>query len=177
MDDPGSIGGLLPRRRQLRGASAVEAAIVMPMLLAFVYGLIYYSYLFVLQETVTYAAQEAAEAAVAVDPRQDDDAYTAAIETEARQTVVEVFDWLPAGQQIRVLGADGDGSQTVAVDIIPDASGIGATVAVTVRYTVIGGGDTDGGLGPLFPVLRLPAGIGVFPPLPDQLVSRGTASI
>ena len=54
------------RPRQLGGA-AVEFAFVFPFLFFLMYGVLVYSYLFVLQESINFAAQEAAEAAVKVD--------------------------------------------------------------------------------------------------------------
>src|SRR5258708_37699419 len=54
--------------RTQRGAAAVEFAFVFPVLFLLIYGVIVYSYIFVLQESINYAAQQAAEAAVAVEP-------------------------------------------------------------------------------------------------------------
>ncbi|MGH8458645.1 MAG: TadE/TadG family type IV pilus assembly protein, partial [Nevskiales bacterium] len=58
-------------RRSESGAAALEFAILLPLLLLLIYGLFVYSYMFVVQEAITFAAQEAAEAAVKVDPAQD----------------------------------------------------------------------------------------------------------
>lgn len=56
-----------------RGASAVEFALVFPVLFLLVYAVIVYSYTYVLQQAITYTAQHLAEAAVAVNPTPSSD--------------------------------------------------------------------------------------------------------
>lgn len=55
-------------RREQGGAAAVEFAFVLPILLFLVYATVVYSYLFVVRESIEFAAHKGIEAAVAVDP-------------------------------------------------------------------------------------------------------------
>lgn len=163
----GAVPGAGSRRRQ-GGAAAVEFAFVFPVLFLLIYGVIIYSYIFVLQESINFAAQEAAEAAVQVDPDEDDrDALRIA---EIRRTAVNVLGWLPENQRQRVLGDD-DGS-AVGVQFCTAGNGIcpasSDAVTVTLSFRVMEP--------PLFPVLSLP-GLGEVPPLPERLVARATALI
>ena len=55
-------------RTRQRGATALEFAFVFPLLFLLMYGILVYAYIFLLTESLTFVAQEAAESAVAVDP-------------------------------------------------------------------------------------------------------------
>ena len=63
-------------RKRQHGSAAVEFTFVFPLLFMLVYGVITYSFLFLLTTAVHYAAQVGAEAAVAVAPRADCLLYT-----------------------------------------------------------------------------------------------------
>src|SRR5690606_27104241 len=93
-------------RTRQAGAAVVEFAFVFPILFLLVYGVIVYAYVYVVQQSITYAAQEAAEAAVAVSPAQDDP--FAQQQAVVRASAVSVLSWLPASQRQRVLGAGGE---------------------------------------------------------------------
>lgn len=132
------------------GAAAVEFAFVFPLLFLLIYGVIVYSYVFVLQESIAYAAQKSAEAAVAVAP--DAPGYDGLAREQAKIMAGRVLAWLPASQRERVLGDDNG-----KVEVTFVAVGDGDAVQVTLRFELTG----------LFPVLNLPL-IGSVPPLPDR---------
>ncbi len=155
------------QRRPQRGAAAVEFALVFPMLFLLVYGVIVYAYVFVLQESIVYAAQEAAEAAVAVDPEVGGFAEQQAV---VRSTAVAVLGWLPQSQRSRVLG---DGGEKVAVRLCPEGSQgcpiDSDALVVTLTFDVL----TPT---PLFPVLNLYI-VGSVPPLPTALTATAVVRI
>jgi hypothetical protein len=115
------------------------------------------------QEAITFAAQEAAEAAVKVDPAQDPADYEAAVRTEIIATATRVLDFLPAAQRERVLGSDGS---KVQITVGPSPSGIGGVVTVNLSFAFSG----------LFPVIPLP-GVGAIPPMPSTLEARGVVGV
>ena len=76
----------IPPARGLRrhgGAAAVEFAFIFPVLFMLTYGAVVYSYAYVLKQSLTFAAQEAAEAAVDIDP-----ANTSASDYKGALTVI-----------------------------------------------------------------------------------------
>jgi hypothetical protein len=74
-------------RRGQSGAAALEFAFILPLLLFLIYGMVIYAYVFIVQEAITFAAQEAAEAAVKVDPAQSPEDY----QDTVRQAVAAVL--------------------------------------------------------------------------------------
>lgn len=150
-------------RRGETGAAALEFAILLPLLLLLIYGMFVYSYMFVVQEAITFAAQEAAEAAVKVDPAQDADDYDAAVRAEVVATATRVLGFLPPAQRARVLGSDGSG---VIITIGASPTGIGGVVTVNLSFLFTG----------LFPAIPLP-GLGSIPPMPATLVARGVVGV
>lgn len=139
----------------------MEFAFVFPLLFFLMYGVIAYSYLFVVQESLHFAAQEAAEAAVRADGR-DPDADLTRIAL-ARETAARVLGWLPASQRARVLGDD---NQKVAVSFGTAPDPQTDTVIVQLQFEVRG----------LFPVLSLWL-VGEVPPMPERLVARAEARV
>lgn len=160
-----TMGG--SRRCRQSGAAATEFAFVFPLLFLLIYGTVVYSYLFVLKESITYAAQAAAEAAVAVDLNQTTANRQAAIIAVARQKAVLTLNWLPQSQRQRVLGDDSGSKVTVNFGAA-DVAGL-QTVNVALIFDVATGT-------PLFPVLNLPL-VGEIPPLPDTLAVNAVALI
>lgn len=157
---------MLARSRQ-SGATAVEFALVFPMLFILFYSVVIYSYLFVLQESVSYAAQESAAAAHRVNPVGNEN-FDETVIQQVRARAAAVLDWLPDSQKARVLGAvacsGGEGGGGAGVEVcIDNATDV---VQVNVRFDVLG----------LFPVLSMPL-IGELPPLPDVLTGSGTALV
>ncbi|HXG28480.1 MAG TPA: TadE/TadG family type IV pilus assembly protein [Nevskiales bacterium] len=150
-------------RRGESGAAALEFAIMLPLLLLMIYGIVVYSYMFIVQEAITFAAQEAAEAAVKVDPAQDPADYEAAVRAEVVATATRVLDFLPPAQRERVLGSDGS---KVEVTVADSPTGIGGVVTVNLVFSFSG----------LFPQIPLPA-LGPIPPMPGTLVARGVVGV
>lgn len=60
------------RRERLRGAAIVEFAVVAPVLIAILMGIIEYGYVFLVQQTLTNAAREGARIAVLQSTTSDD---------------------------------------------------------------------------------------------------------
>lgn len=150
-------------RAAQRGASAVEFAFVFPILFLLVYGVIVYSYVYVLQQAITYTAQQSAESAVSVNPVTDDQAtLNANIERRVKAVAVASLQWLPANQRVRVLGATGEKVQVAFQTIDTDQS----VVKVTLVFDMPG----------LFPALSFPV-LGSIPPLPLQLRAQAVARI
>jgi Flp pilus assembly protein TadG len=157
----GAHAACLPAASGLRqrGAAAVEFAFAFPILFLLIYGVIVYSYVFMLQQSINYAAQQAAEAAVAVTP--DAAGYDALASAQARSMASRVLQWLPQAQQTRVLGDNGD-----RVEVSFGSAGDSDVVQVRLRFTLPG----------LFPVLVLPF-VGEVPRLPAQLVAQAVARV
>jgi len=157
-------------KKRQSGAMAVEFAFVFPFLFILLYATIVYSYLFVIQEALTYTAQEAAEAAVAVDP-SDDNAATLRTQV-VRATAVSTLSWMPASQRTRVLG-DASGSAVNVTICLAGSSAIcppdTAGVIVTLNFTVTS--PTA-----LFPVIDIP-NLFTLPPLPAVLTATAVARI
>ncbi|MES2684417.1 MAG: TadE/TadG family type IV pilus assembly protein [Pseudomonadota bacterium] len=153
--------GQMQAKSRQRGASAVEFAFVFPILFLLVYGVIVYSYVYVIQQSITYSAQQSAEAAVAVNPLPEATLNTR-IEQRVRAVAVQSLNWLPADQRQRVIGATGEKVQVAFVTIASDQN----VVQVTLEFTVLG----------LFPAMTLPL-VGNIPPLPSQLRAQAIARI
>lgn len=156
-------------RRAQGGAAAVEFAFVFPILFLLIYGVIVYSYVFVLQESINFASQEAAEAAVAVDPDEPDaDALRdAAVRATARATL----GWLSDAHRERVLGS---GEQKVGVEFCQAGAGTfcpgdSDAVRVTLVFDIA---ESE----PIFPVLNLYI-VGRVPPLPETLTAQAVARL
>ena len=159
-------GGHQATTGRQRGATAVEFALVFPMLFVVFYSVVVYSYLFVLQENISFAAQESAAAAHRVNPVGNPD-FDGNVTTQVQERAAEVLAWLPESQRSRVLNAAacaGGESNESGVEVCVD----GATNVVTVNLRF----NVDG----LFPVLRMPL-LGELPPMPDMLVGSGTALV
>lgn len=152
----------MPRRQS--GATAIEFAFVLPLLLALTYAMFVYAYVYVVYESINYAAQQGAESAVAVNPALDD-AYFGSVQTYAQTTARGVLSWLPADQlsslTINVLPCNVSGGGG-ASPYCPLTDSGGMPIVVQINFP----------LGNLFPVLQLP-GIGSVPPLPASLVGVG----
>lgn len=154
--------------RAQSGAALVEFAFVFPILFLLVYGVIVYAYIYVLKQSIVYAAQEAAEAAVAVDPSIDD--AFAQQQTVVRATAVAALSWLPESQQARVVGS---GGERVEVTLCPmgtqDCPTDSDALRVTLRFDIANPSS-------LFPVLNLYI-VGSVPPLPDTLTASAVVRI
>ncbi len=143
-----------------RGASAIEFAFVFPVLFLLVYGVIVYSYVYVLQQSITFAAQHAAEAVSSV-AMQPVESYDKRVLDHIRSTVTEQLRWLPEDQRSRVLGTSG-------ANVTADFSEVdgSSVVRVGLRFDLPG----------LFPSVELPL-VGKVPPLPPALIAQATARL
>lgn len=144
------------RRGRQSGATALEFAIVFPILFLLTYGTVVYGYVFFLKQTVNYAAQQGAEAAVAVDPDADD-----ADELRQERVVESINDtlgWLPAAQRSRVKICQD--SECVVED---------DTITVRVEFQL----STPSWL---FPAVEMP-GLGAVPPMPTVLQATAAARL
>jgi len=144
-----------------RGSSAVEFAFVFPILFLLVYGVIVYSYVYVVQQSITFNAQQFAEAAVAVNPLPEAD-LAERIEARVNAVATQSLGWLPTQQRTRLTGANGGNQYTQIVSVATDES----VVKVTVEFSVTG----------LFPALDFPV-VGKIPPLPSKLRAQAVARI
>jgi Flp pilus assembly protein TadG len=160
-----------PRRGRQQGGAIVEFAFVFPVLFLLVYGVIVYAYIYVLQQTLVYAAQESAESAVAVDPLVADQlGFDAAYPPVVRATAMSVLSWLPASQRARVVGSDGERVEVVRCPQgAPDCPVDGNALRVTLRFELMQ--PTS-----LFPVLNLYS-VGTVPPLPNTLTATAVVRI
>lgn len=169
------------RTGRQRGAAAVEFAFVFPILFLLMYGVIVYAYIFVIQQSLHYAAQEGAEAAVKVDPTSA--GADLRRREEARRAAADVLRWLPADQRERAVGTDA-GDRVVA-DVCPRGGSVNGiacpadsdAMIVTLRFPVLQ--STDGcaaSKDDLFPVLCLYL-VGRVPPMPQNLTASAMARI
>ena len=164
--------------RTQRGAALIEFAIILPMLLILLVGMIYYGYVFMLQSAVNNAAQQAAGAAVAVDPvgrsssGSGPDSYPAVVGQAVVDTIASNLDWLPAS----ILdGATGD--SLVCNDGDSEASlGCGTTIDGSGLLRVVVSLNVTANSSPLLPQINLPP-FGPIPPVPGGGVLTGTAEV
>jgi len=144
--------GGLPSR--MRGASAVEFALLFPLMFAITYGGIVYSYMYLLQQSVNFAAQQGAQAAVAVVPGSDPSATKQLQVTNATSAAQSTLNWLPSGQRGLVTFPATAGR----------CNNPGGTFAFEVDFTPTS----------LFPMVKLPL-VGTFPPVPATIYACAVA--
>jgi len=144
----------------------VEFAFVFPILLAVFYGGVVYTYVFVLQQAITYSAQQGAQAAVAVVPTTDAATTSAARLVQADSAAHSALSWLPGDQYGRVSTTIPQ-SLTCGGAVAPPAN----SFVYQVSFNLAGGGAVT----PLFPTLvNLPL-VGSIPPFPTTLVACAVA--
>lgn len=166
MNLKGTVGADMSRRSRQLGSAVVEFAFVFPILLFLIYGLVVYSYIFVLQESVTFVAQQAAASAVSVAPSSSTSTTNSQITTLAQTTVNQYLSWLSADQLARVSTVVTFCSTSGGVTCPTDGTN---AVVVTVNFNMNVPSQ-------LFPTLDFgPAG--AFPPMPANLVSTSTVRI
>lgn len=150
-----------PTRSPQSGAAAIEFAFIFPVLLAVIYGGMVYSYVFFLQQAINFAAQQGAQAAVAVAETGTSTDQTNRA-NQANAVAMNALNWLPGGQVGLVTTTPGT--------TCPGMAGVANTFSYTVNFNLSGTG------GPLFPSLvNLPMGLGTIPPLPAVLTSCSVA--
>lgn len=77
-----------------KGAALIEFALVLPLLLAIIVGILYYGYAFVLVSAAQNAAKLGVESAVGVSPLKSP-GYEAAVTKTAKNAAKNALDWLP----------------------------------------------------------------------------------
>lgn len=150
------------RRGRLRlrqsGASALEFALVFPMLMLLSYSAVVYGYVYMLQQSINFAAQQASQAAVAVLPGTSTTTATQA--SAISNAVFASLGWLPAAQKSRI-------SVPTATPNCLNASSFPVTPIIV---------EVDFALAGLFPVLiNLPFIGGTLPVLPGTLFACAVA--
>lgn len=157
------------RRSGQGGATAIEFAFVFPLLLFLVYAIFVYSYLFVVRESIEFAAHKGIEAAVAVDPGASD-AGTAR-QTEAIAAANCALNWLTGVCTSSIVAS----SRVVPEYVACNGTGTGACPdgygKVSVTYHVLNGGTW------VFPKLIGLPGLGTIPPMPETMVATAIAQV
>lgn len=147
---------------------------MLPLLLMILIGTIYFGYLYVLQTAATHAAQQAAIAAVAVDPvGYDAGGYQSKVRSVVADTVFRSLEWLPTTGTSEAATDEGGGcaggAGEDAATGLATCSFDGSQLTVTVTINVAGGSS------PLLPQITLPP-FGQVPPTGLTVVS-GVAKI
>lgn len=144
--------GRTSRFRRQRGAAALEFGLVFPLFFVLFYGIVAYSLIMTLEQSLTHAAAEGARAAVAVDPADfvDDEAYKNKIKETACVTASGALAWLPDPLE--------------CTPEFQSDSGI-TTVTVTLKYSL-----------PSVPVIKFPL-LPKIPDVPDPLVASANTQL
>lgn len=165
------------RRRQW-GAAAVEFALVFPMLFVVTYGAIIYSYIYVLRQSLTFAAQEAAQAAVSIRPGTP--GYQAQVKDVAVRTAQSAISWMPSSVRTAISVDANDVTICQGPSSGACATLLPGDVAVVVRLELpLASGDGGTGrrdVSPLFATFTLPP-FGRFPPLPNMMIGQAVARL
>ena len=133
---------VLLRRAAERGAAAVEFALVLPLLMVIVFGIVNYGDMLSVRQSVSQAAAEGARAA-AVRTGTDAQKVTAAEEAVADALDVHGEECLAGADGCRVtIGAcETGGDQCVTVRVViaydPLIPGFGLVLPETLRYTAV----------------------------------------
>lgn len=146
------------RRREQKGAAAIEFALIFMLFFVLFYAIVAYSLAMLLMQGVTQAAEEGVRAAIAVDPLAYGSTadYETSVEVVAKARAVAALAWLPAKAREEII----DGNNI-------NAELAGSVISVTVTYPNYA---TNG----LVPTLTVPL-IGALPRVPTNLV--GSASL
>jgi len=135
------------KKRQMRGASLIEFALVLPVFLALIVGILFYGIAFTTQQAVNFAAERGAETAVSVDPDSlvdSDDKVNPLVNTQANSRIRSVLGYFPGvdnafpanGSKVAATkvadasecgnGSDDDGSTTVNICVISTTANAGS---------------------------------------------------
>ena len=151
------------RDRRRYGGAAVEFALVFPAFFVLLYGMVNYGLVLALQQSLVVASEDAARAAVACDPAQDEEDHADCVTDRARAAAGTALAWLPAGRQQLILG-DQNSNVGVVIDDDPDTAEP-VTVTVTLEYP-------NYAANPLLPPLLSLSYIETqIPPLPSRLAA------
>ena len=143
------------------GSTAIEFAIVQPLLIFFLYSTVVYSFVYVLQQSMNFAAQQGAQAAVAVIPGQS--VTTSQQYAQAVTAIDAVLNWLPNSWLTS--------NVTIPSGAVNCPTNLGASSSISV-YPV----EVDFSLSGVFPSLIILPGVSTgIPPLPAKLVGCAVA--
>jgi Flp pilus assembly protein TadG len=138
------------------GGVVIEFALAFPVFFALFYGIVSYSLILTLHQSLTHASTEGARAAIQIDRMayNNNAAYEAKVAETARNAVAQTLTWLPQAQKALILGSS------------PTYGNIQVTftatrVTVTLNYPY--------NQAPIIPVLTLPV-IGRIPNVPNNFV-------
>lgn len=160
-----------PLPRSQRGAAAVEFGLVFPLLFALTYGAIVYSYVYVLRQSLTFAAQEAAQAAVGVRPGPG---YDDLVRQTAVNSALAAISWMPVDVRNAIALDTGDITVCDGPSAGPCSTlGAGESAVVVQLQLPLSGGAA---VSPLFATFNLP-GLGQFPPLPNMMTGQAVARL
>lgn len=166
------------RPRSQRGTAAVEFALVFPILFIVTYGAIIYSYIYVLRQSLTFAAQEAAQAAVSVQPGLPN--YDDLVKATAVNTATAAIAWMPSNVRTAIGLDAGDVTICRGPGAGACASLLPGDEAVVVRLELpLATGDEGEGrrdISPLFATFTMPP-FGRFPPLPNIMAGQAVARL
>jgi len=87
--------GHVGRRRSQDGATLVEFALVFPVFLLLVVGILLYSVAFATQQIVLYAADQAVQSSSSIDPGLGEGEYEVVALRRARSRITSVLGFLP----------------------------------------------------------------------------------
>ncbi|HWY23568.1 MAG TPA: TadE family protein [Nevskia sp.] len=141
---------LAHRPARLRGATAVEFVLLFPLMFAIAYGGIVYSFIYMAQQAINFAAQQGAQAALAVVPTSNAATTQQSRLTSATNAAQATLTWLPKKFSIPAAAANCApvaGNFTFEVDFAPTG---------------------------LFPMVTLPI-VGTFPPVPAVMFACAVA--
>ena len=172
------VAGVRCGSKRQGGAAVVEFALVFPILFVVTYGAIIYSYIYVLRQSLTYAAQEAAQAAVSIQPGIS--GYDDRVKQTAVNTALAAIEWMPANVRSAIAVDAGDVTICRGPGAGACASLLPGDVAVVVRLELpLANGDEGAGrrdVSPLFATFSLPP-FGRFPPLPNIMAGQAVARL
>lgn len=155
----------LRRASAQSGAVAVEFAFVFPLLFMLLYGTIVYSYVFVVQSSLNFATEQAAQSAVAVSPSAAN--YDDAVVTQVTATANNLLSWLPAAPRTMSINSRGTEKGAAGCTVSGSTSTPGSgVVIVTICFDVR----------QIFSQITIP-GLGAAPPLPSNLGAQATVRI
>jgi len=151
--------------RYQKGAAAIEFAFVFPLLLFLIQATIVYGYLFVVRESIEYAAHKGAEAALSIDPAAPQAVTLQS--AEACRAASNSLRWLMGST-----GGCAGGRVTIAFSPCSGQANSGCAPGygqVQITFRVNNGTW-------LFPQISLP-GVGAIPPMPESMIATAVAKL
>lgn len=158
-----SVIGRCGRARRVRGAAGIEFALAFPLLFGIFYAIVGYGLTMMLAQSMHFAAEEGARAAVALDwtvpcpPPTDSACIATNVNSVVNARVAEVLAWLPAAMEATVLGS---------VDVSVNAANELTVVVAHPAYHTAG----------FIPVINLPL-LGPVPAVPPILTATAVMSL